>query len=79
MWQMNFKCGKKGHIAPNCKVKEIIADLDIRKRLKQQMINIIKIESQSDSLNQSLIESSSDDQFLLIEDSSSNESYESSS
>ena len=30
-----FKCGKKGHIAPNCKVKEIIVDLDIGKRLKK--------------------------------------------
>ena len=40
-----FKCGKKGHIAPNCKVKEIIANLVIEKHLKQQMINSIKIKS----------------------------------
>ena len=42
-----FKCGKKGHIAPNCKVKEIIADLDIGKCLKKQMINIINTEFDS--------------------------------
>ena len=30
-----FKCGKKGHIAPNCRVKEIIANLDIGKHLKE--------------------------------------------
>lgn len=40
-----FKCGKKGHIAPNSKVKEIIANLDITKHLKKQMINLIKTES----------------------------------
>ena len=40
-----FKCGKKGHIAPSCRVKEIIENLDKGKHLKQQMINLIKIES----------------------------------
>ena len=30
-----FKCGKKGHIAPNYRVKEIIANLDIGKHLKE--------------------------------------------
>ena len=73
-----FKCNKKWHIPPNCKVKEIVADLDIGKRLKQQMINLIKTESQSDSSCQTLVETSSDDQ-LLIEDSSSNESSSQSS
>ena len=41
-----FKCGKKGHITSNCRVKKIIANLDARKHLKQQMINLIKTESQ---------------------------------
>ena len=54
-------------MAPNCKIKEIIVDLDVGKCLKQQMINLIKIESQSDSSNQASIESSTDDQLLLIE------------
>ena len=40
-----FKCGKKEHITPNCRVKEIIANLDVGKHLKQQMINLIKTES----------------------------------
>ena len=62
-----FKCGKKRHMAPNCKIKEIIVDLDVGKCLKQQMINLIKIESQSDSSSQASIESSTDDQLLLIE------------
>ena len=74
-----FKCGKKGHTTPNCKIKEIIADLDIGKRLKQQMINLIKTKSLSDSSSQTSVESSSDDQLLLIEDSSSKESNKSSS
>ena len=42
------------------------------------MINLIKIESQSDSFSQTSVESSSDDQLLLIKDNSSNESDESS-
>ena len=50
-----FKCGKKRHMAPNCKIKEIIVDLDVGKCLKQQMINLIKIESQSDSSSQASI------------------------
>ena len=45
--------------------------------MKRQMINLIKIES--DSSNQSSMETSSDNQFLLIEESSSNESTSSSS
>ena len=69
-----FKCSKKWHIAPNCRVKEIVANLDIGKLLKQQMINLIKTESQFDSSSQTSVETSSDDQLLLIEDSSSNES-----
>ena len=55
-----FKCGKKGHIAPNSKIKEIITDLDIGKCLKQQMINLIKTKSQSNSSSQTSVESSSD-------------------
>ena len=61
-----------GYIAPNCKIKEIIVDLDIGKRLKRQMINLIKTES--DSSSQSPMETSSDNQLLLIEESSSDES-----
>ena len=38
-----------GHIAPNYKIKEIIADLDIRGRAKMQMINLIKTKSDSSS------------------------------
>ena len=49
---------KKGHIAPNCKIKEIIGNLDVGKHLKQQMIYLIKTESQSDSSSQTSIESS---------------------
>ena len=37
-----FKYSKKRHIAPNCRVKEIIAKLDIGNHLKHQMINLIK-------------------------------------
>ena len=56
-----FQIWQKGHIAPNCKIKEIIANLDIGKRLKQRMINLIKTELQSDSSSQTSVESSSDD------------------
>ena len=73
-----FKCCKKWHIAPNCKIKEIITDLDTGKRLKQKMINLIKTKSQSESSSQTSVESSSDDQLLLIEESSSNEYSQSS-
>ena len=72
-----FKRGKKRHIAPNCKIKEIIVELDIGKYLKRQMINLIKTES--DSSSYSPMETSNDNQFLLIEKSSSNESTNSSS
>ena len=74
-----FQMWQKGHITLNCKIKEIIANLDIGKRLKRQMINLIKTKSLSDSSSQTSVESSSDNQYLLIEDSSSNESNESSS
>ena len=74
-----FKCGKKGHIAQNCRVKEIITNLDIGKCLKQQMINLIKTESQSESSSQTSVESFDEDQLLLVEDDSSNESNEFSS
>ena len=74
-----FKCGKKGHITSNCRVKEIIANLDVRKHLKQQMINLIKTKSQLESSNQTSVETSDEDQLLLIEDDSSNKSNESSS
>ena len=67
-----FKCGKMGYIAPNCKIKEIIVDLDIGRHLKRQMTNLIKTES--DSSSQSPMETSSDNQLLLIEESSSDES-----
>ena len=60
---------------PNCKVKEIIADLDIGKHLKKQMINLIKSYSYSSSQSSE----SSDNQFLLLEDSSSSDSNRSSS
>ena len=64
-----------GHIAPNCKVKEIIADLDIGKFLKKQMINLIKTDSDSSSQSSEF----SNNQFFLLEDSTSSDSNSSSS
>ena len=57
--------------------QRIIVELDIGQRLKRQMINLIKTES--DSSSYSLMETSSDNQFLLIKESSLNESTNSSS
>ena len=53
-----------GHIAPNYKIKEIIADLDIRGRVKKQMINLIK--TKSDSSSQSPMETSSEYIYIYI-------------
>ena len=64
-----------GHIAPNCKIKEIIAELDVGRRLKQQMINLIKTDSSSNSFR----EDSSDDQLLFIGETSSSNKLTSSS
>ena len=61
-----FKYGKRGHITPNCKVKEIIADLDVGKCLKHQMINLIKTESQLKSSNQTFVETSDEDQYCYL-------------
>ena len=45
-----FQVWQKGaYIVPNCKVKEIIANLDIGKRLKKPMINLIKTYFDSSS------------------------------
>ena len=68
-----------GHIAPNCRVKEITANLDVGKHLKQQMNNLIKTKSQLEKSSQTSIETSNKDQLLLIEDGSSSESNKSSS
>lgn len=72
-----FKYGRKGHIAPNYRVKEIIANLGIGKSLKQQMVNLIK--SDSESSKQTSREKFSEDQLLLVEEDWSNESNEFSS
>ena len=81
-----FKCGQKGHIAPNYPFKKKIQNLEIDEDLKIQIIDLIPTDSESSYQNTKIIrqkskksrkDSSNSNDFLLIEDNSS--SYDSSS